>query len=483
MTLFPGRKTPAAVDREDVWRPLVSLLFVLVLVLAGPGEVSARTAPSLAEAVERISGKVAGQWPPGQGYGFLMDANECHDAETDISLPLARLLRDRLSRSVRQRGYRVLGRSVGQDRAVVATCRWKTTRQTIRITFQLMPWSDGRRGKGRITSVGIARAEIPQSALQADMESWARTLIHRLGVGGKLEPTSIYQRPFRFDGIEADDPARTYFNNWFGQALSGSSLFDALHASRQLDSIETPSLRQRGIRPVAKKGISLTGDLLGARHEISGTIRFAAEQSSVTSERGLRPQLKQSGEVLNVRISLSNKNGKELGAAAVRIPTAHLPETLAKRLTRNRSPQRPKNRFDFELTTTRGEGTGVYLEGERIRFLIRTMEPAHVYLFDFDAEGRASLLYPAFDVPDKKLAVGRPLILPDDGLPYELLVTPPFGVDRIWAVAVGQPLDFPRDLPGEWSRTDFVRRRIAEQAENQEIHAESEVTIITGAAR
>ncbi len=138
-----------------------------------------------------------------------------------------------------------------------------------------------------------------------------------------------------------------------------------------------------------------------------------------------------------------------------------------------------ENAFDFELTTTRGEGTTLYQEGDVIKFLVRTMEPAHVYLFDFDADGIATLLYPAFDTVEKKLEPGSLLILPDDGLPYELRVTPPFGVDVIWAIAVREPLSFPRDLPGDWSRAELVRQRLSEQANRQGGYAEAETTIKT----
>ncbi len=306
----PTPATNLKMNRLAIW-----LLMMILTAPFIPDPASAKNVDTLERAAQLISDKLFKQWSP-VSYDFLMDANECHDTKSDISLPFALLLNNDLSLAVRKLGYDVLANHVGNKRAVVVTCRWKTDSEQVRVTFQLMPWKNGKRGKGRITSVGIARSSIPASAFQADMDTWARTLIHLLGVGNKLEPTNIYQRPFQFSGIQADETTQSYFTNWFNQALSSSSLFESLDASKTLYRTKTVQLRKRGIRPTAKKGISLTGDLLGAKHELSGKIRIATE-GDPASATGI--------DGLDVEVFLSKEDGERVSSATVRIPAAHVP--------------------------------------------------------------------------------------------------------------------------------------------------------------
>ena len=142
----------------------------------------------------------------------------------------------------------------------------------------------------------------------------------------------------------------------------------------------------------------------------------------------------------------------------------------------------------MELTTTRGERKPLYHKGEHIRFLIRLNRSAWVYLFDLDPKGNATFLYSVDE--NGRLArggqcgtlpqPGKPLILPEDGCSYDLVVTEPYGRDRVWAVASESPMEFPADLKGDWGKSDLLVNRLRNQGLSKKgAYAETEVELVT----
>ena len=74
-----------------------------------------------------------------------------------------------------------------------------------------------------------------------------------------------------------------------------------------------------------------------------------------------------------------------------------------------------------------------------------------MYLFDFNPNGEATLLYPLDDTG--RLAhlsqcgslpkAGTPLIIPEDGCSVDLVVDKPYGTDRVLVLASESPLQIP----------------------------------------
>jgi len=95
----------------------------------------------------------------------------------------------------------------------------------------------------------------------------------------------------------------------------------------------------------------------------------------------------------------------------------------------------------------RGLG-GVYLVGEMPHLAVLLSEPAHVYLFTIDAEGRVGLLFPnpaVTPLPDNRLPAGMTTVpRPADG--FTLVVSEPLGVETFLAVASPTPLPLSRAL-------------------------------------
>lgn len=75
------------------------------------------------------------------------------------------------------------------------------------------------------------------------------------------------------------------------------------------------------------------------------------------------------------------------------------------------------------------------VRGDEIGFSVQVDQPAHLLIFDLDARGGVSVLYP-YDESENRRVQARRLVTIDD-----ILVVPPFGVDKLVAVAYRRPLD------------------------------------------
>jgi hypothetical protein len=426
-----------------------------------------------------------------QNRKVVVDRNNCVEFQRDISLPFSLLVAERLTSKLREAGHALHDGSVRNQNAVVLGCRWSLKDDTIHLTFNVTPWTGNKRGTVSLAAEAISVSALPPHLFEPDLDAWARTLVHRLDSANRLQPNNVYLRPFELEGQLQSKEVQEYFDHWFLKALKNSSLFDALQASEVLAQLGTNNLRSRGIRPKEKPGRSLTGDLLNAEMELTGTIRYQdpAKAPNKTrafaqpDRRGIRPVLTRA---VGIHVALSQPDGDQLSKAAVAIPVEVLPPSIATMLTTPvttvdvSQPVGRPNPMGLEITTTRGEGTPTYQAGEKIQFVIRLDRAAYLYLFDFDNHGDVSLLYPLPSTPIRQLPANQPLILPDDALPYELEVTPPFGVDVVWAIAIEKPLSIPDQLTGPWSKSVTLPDLVRGLAKKQRLsHSEARVEVHT----
>ncbi|OQY43013.1 MAG: hypothetical protein B6240_13435 [Desulfobacteraceae bacterium 4572_87] len=202
---------------------------------------------------------------------------------------------------------------------------------------------------------------------------------------------------------------------------------------------------------------------------------------------------------VEVRIRINDRQGQQFTAASADVPSALFPQYLLETPAidgHKQGTQSPpsagaisKDGLQVELTTTRGEARPLYRSGEHIKFVIRLNRIAFVYLFDLDPKGNAILLYPVG--ADGQLARGGqcgvmpqpgvPIILPEDGCSYDLVVTEPYGTDRVWVVATESQLNFPGDLAGDWLKSKELVSRLRNQGfSGQGGYAEAQVEVVTG---
>ena len=329
--------------------------------------------------------------------------------------------------------------------------------------------------------------KIDADALTPDRESWARYLVRKLEQHAP-DPGSrkVHLRDFKVKSKKCSSDLGPYLTGWLRPALAEGRMFVPLDQQRALKGLSTNTLRTRGTRAIRPNlpgpdvGTSLTADLLKADGEIKG-VAWLYEKK------------------VEVQVRVTGRKGQQITAASADIPSGLFPADLLKP-----DPSTPgskplslktgtegisKGGLRVELTTTRGEGRPLYHKDEHIRFLIRLNRSAWVYLFDLDPNGNATLLYPVdengrLDRNGKCGSLpppGTPLVLPEDGCSYDLVVTEPYGTDRVWAVAAEFPIEFPAELKGEWAKSDFLVKCLRSQGLSKKgAYAEAEVELMTG---
>ncbi len=446
--------------------PVWLLVVAVVVAIVGSPVMGAGT-----DALETINNNVVRTLADEKGADLrnvLLSPVDFYDAKTRTILPLAGYLRDKLAERLRQSGFRVLEPQRSITDLWLLRCSWRRRGDRLSLTYMASPWEGGKRGKVRVVSSALQVADVPPGLLQPDADSFARTLVHRLALNERLtQPSRVHLRPVRVAGTVGGSRVNGYFNDWLGKAIGASNLLIAVNVEKSLLGIGRDTLRSRGIRPVAKPGMSLTGEL-------------AAAQSEISAEVSVDP-----GGRLSVTAVLNDDTGRQVAEATVDLPSERLPSGLWHEL---QAPDKPAMTADapvshqgleVELSTTHGEGVASYRAGNKMTFLIRVNRAAFVYLFDFDSAGEAVLLYPALSVQSEPLPPGRLLVLPDDGLPYELEVSKPFGRDLVWAVAVERAIPVPGELTGDWVDAKEVMRRVRSLAADAGAHAETQLIIET----
>ena len=440
----------------------------------------------LDEAVARLTETLVEQGKL-KGQPVLISSHDLYDAKTGLSLPLATQLRGKLITEMKKQGIRALLAGADNERFMILQGTWQRQGGDLSIDLKVMKL--GTHGLEAVASASekVPLKKIDADALTPDRESWARYLVRKLEHNTSVRDSlKVHLRDFKVKSKKCSSDLGPYLTGWLRPALAKGRMFVPLDQQRALKGLSANTLRTRGTRAIRPKlhgldaGPSLTADLLKADGEIKG-VAWLHEKK------------------VEVQVRVTGRQGQQITAASADIPLGLFPGDLIKP-----EPSAPgfkppalktgatgisKGGLKVELTTTRGERRPLYHKGEHIRFLIRLNRSAWVYLFDLDPKGNATLLYPVDE--NGRLArggqcgslpqAGTPLVLPEDGCSYDLVVTEPYGRDRVWAVASESPLEFPVDLKGDWAKADLLVKRLRNQGLSKKgAYAEAEVELVTG---
>ena len=417
----------------------------------------------------------------------LISSYDLYDAKTGLSLPLATQLRGKLITEMKKQGVRALLPGADEEKFMILQGTWQKQGEDLAIDLKVMKL--GTYGPEAVASASekVPLKEIDTDALTPDRESWARYLVRKLEQNtSDRDRRKVHLGNFKVKSKKASSDLGPYLIGWLRPALAEGRMFVPLDQQRALKGLSANTLRTRGTRairpnlPGPDAGTSLTADLLKADGEIKG-VAWLHEKK------------------VEVQVRVTGKQGQQITAASADIPSGLFPGDLLKPdpTPPVTSPPAPKTGSEgiskgglrVELTTTRGEGRPLYHKNEHIRFLIRLNRSAWVYLFDLDPKGNATLLYPVdenghLDRSGKCGSLpppGTPLVLPEDGCSYDLVVTEPYGTDRVWAVAAESPIEFPADLKGDWTKSNFLVKHLRNQGLSKKgAYAESEVELVTG---
>ncbi len=108
---------------------------------------------------------------------------------------------------------------------------------------------------------------------------------------------------------------------------------------------------------------------------------------------------------------------------------------------------------------------GVYRPGETLELAVRLSHDAHVRVFNIDANGQTTLIYPNEMAPDTLLPAGQIHRLPTPDADYVFRVSPPYGTNLLQVVATTYSGDFTADIPysqpGAFREFDWAGSRLA----------------------
>ncbi|MBC8466587.1 MAG: DUF4384 domain-containing protein [Deltaproteobacteria bacterium] len=439
----------------------------------------------LDEAVARLTETLVEQGKL-KGQPVLISPHNLYDAKTGLSLPLATQLRGKLITEMKKQGVRALLPGADEEKFMILQGTWQKQGEDLAIDLKVMKL--GAYGPEAVASASekVPLQKIDTDALTPDRESWARYLVRKLEQNtSDRDSRKVHMRDFKVKSRKCSSDLGPYLTGWLRPALAKGRMFVPLDQQRALKGLSANTLRTRGTRAIRPNlpgkgtGTSLTADLLKADGEIKG-VAWLHEKK------------------VEVQVRVVGRQGQQITAASADIPSGLFPGDLLKPdpSTPGAGPPVPETGIDgiskgglkVELTTTRGEGRPLYRKGEHIRFLIRLNRSAWVYLFDLDPKGTATLLYPVdengrLDRSGKCGSLpppGTPLVLPEDGCSYDLVVTEPYGRDRVWAVAAEFPIEFPAELKGDWAKSDFLVKRLRNQGLSKKgAYAEAEVEVVT----
>ncbi|MBN2706350.1 MAG: DUF4384 domain-containing protein [Deltaproteobacteria bacterium] len=417
----------------------------------------------------------------------LVGSSDFFDAHSGLSLPLAVQLRGRFISELKKRGARILLPGSDEDQYLILQGSWQREGEFLALDMKVM--AQGGDGPEAVAAASgkLLQSRIDARALVADLDSWGRYLLRKLE--GKLKDRkrrTLYLRPVKIKGGLRQEPdLALYVDDWLRPAMADSSLFRVLDPQNDLKDLAVPELkrrglnRNRGLKPEFNEAGDLTADLLQADGEL---------WSSVWKNR----------EQLEIRASLLALDGTQLSAATVAIPTSLFPGTLIAAAVEKESPEKlekavpaaatgglSQGGLRVELSSNRGDLRPRYSRGEQVRFLVRLNRAAWVYLIYLHPDGSALLLYPLDhqhqpDAAAPALQADRLLVLPDDGCPYSLKVSAPYGQDQVLAIAAEERLALPPSDDQLWQQSKKLLEQLRQAGLTSEKgYAEARLELVT----
>lgn len=153
-------------------------------------------------------------------------------------------------------------------------------------------------------------------------------------------------------------------------------------------------------------------------------------------------------DAVTVTLDLKSLKGRLLGSAKSHIPRtlihADLEDPQAARLTGLAGPAPREHASGVRILTGLGGDFPVYVEGETIELFVQVREPLYVYVYNINARGEVTRLYPAHapagEVPFQP---GRLCPLSGEASPFAYMAAQPFGMDLVKVFASTLPLPLP----------------------------------------
>ncbi|MDD4963457.1 MAG: caspase family protein [Gallionella sp.] len=92
--------------------------------------------------------------------------------------------------------------------------------------------------------------------------------------------------------------------------------------------------------------------------------------------------------------------------------------------------------FNIHLETDPATQGNTFVEGDSFAFHVQTEADAHLLILNIDATGNVSVLYPQKATEQARSPARQILVLPGKSAQERIVVTPPFGLDQVVAIAL-----------------------------------------------
>jgi len=123
---------------------------------------------------------------------------------------------------------------------------------------------------------------------------------------------------------------------------------------------------------------------------------------------------------------------------------------------------------EFSLRVDVDKPDRIYRQGDQMTVRVSSEKDCYLYLFHFDARGRAQRLFPNRASPNNFVTSNTKVLVPDSNGPFAIEIGPPFGRESLVAVATLKPLNIPIALDArgvaarlrQWPRNQWAEGRI-----------------------
>ena len=205
---------------------------------------------------------------------------------------------------------------------------------------------------------------------------------------------------------------------------------------------------------VTEDGEGLTmGELLNARYLLMGTVGIMGEDTLVMTGRiidastgeivdghraavvGSYSSLIENVRMLAVNMGLRSPAGMK--PSPLRIQAQATPgtvESMVRVVSRDEANS-------LELTTSPSQP--IYLDGQSVRFHLKTEQSGYLTMFAIGSTGDVTLLVPNRKLRSVKLTDGDTFEIPSDDMPFQFKIKPPYGLTRIKAFLTPEPVIAP----------------------------------------
>lgn len=353
---------------------------------------------------------------------IYLDRSAIRDTISKDVYNFSAYLQNELESSLSQQACTLVYDPDEADRLIGAAFRKSDDR--VRIYFQ---YHHADMSERKSFDYSIQTAHLPKDAFAQGMKSMALKLVTDILAG--QEKTKVYIRPI----VEGNDKYLSEFSKVFTAQVKTQ----IVRRYRKVEIIDE--------QPIQERLSDIRG--VGIKEKAAPKNLESTEARIANADSVLEGQYFQAGKLVTVNLFLKRVDGRVLNSASVDIPreliAARLDNSEAKKLTELADIPTETGNTHVRIFTTKGGDFPVYYNQEKIKFYIQVSRPLYVYLYDINAGGEVTRLYP-YDAGDRQFPLQPEKIytIPAETDDFEFEVEPPFGMDavKIFASRVQLPI-------------------------------------------